>query len=343
MPATRAKTAPKSGAERSGSRRKAKEKAGTRRAESLPKAVSGSWVGRVPQLKPGTYADGLPFHDVKYICCKMMLRPNKFVSRDSLFTFTDVMEGPADEAGVELRTKGFRAAPLQIREVLFVDTHDFRLYNNSFILRRRIPYRDGFPVGDPEIVFKFRNADLQVAAETDVRPQIAGDHRVKFKCQALPLKERLGGIRLLYSHNVQFPRSAMGFGVGDLYALDKMIEVFPALARIRKQPGERVELVSETIIEEVLQDIGEIDFGDGLIATTSVALWRTRGEHRPLIGEFAFNIKFRDRKQLAQSSLRKAEEFFVALQFAAKDWISLTSTKTGAVYRLHGNPPKSHE
>ena len=50
--------------------------------------------------------------------------------------------------------------------------------------------RDGFPIGDPEIVFKFRHPDLQIAAETDVRPHILGEHRVKFKCQALPLKTR---------------------------------------------------------------------------------------------------------------------------------------------------------
>jgi hypothetical protein len=62
----------------------------------------------------------------------------------------------------------------RVREVLFVDTADFRLYNNAFILRRRIPYQDGFPVGEPEIVFKFRHPDIQKAAETDVRPQIQG-------------------------------------------------------------------------------------------------------------------------------------------------------------------------
>ena len=28
-----------------------------------------------------------------------------------------------------------------------------------FILRRRIPYQDGFPIGAPEIVFKFRHTD----------------------------------------------------------------------------------------------------------------------------------------------------------------------------------------
>jgi len=39
------------------------------------------------------------------------------------------------------------------------------------ILRRRILYADGFPIGDPEVVFKFRDPDLQRAAKADLRPQ----------------------------------------------------------------------------------------------------------------------------------------------------------------------------
>ena len=31
--------------------------------------VTPSWVGRVPQLKPGQYADGMPIHSPEYICC----------------------------------------------------------------------------------------------------------------------------------------------------------------------------------------------------------------------------------------------------------------------------------
>jgi hypothetical protein len=79
------------------------------------------------------------------------------------------MKKPAAANDVKSSTEEFREAPLQIREVLFMDTEDFRLYNNAFILRRRIPYEDGFPTGDPEIVFKFRHPDMQTAAETDVQ------------------------------------------------------------------------------------------------------------------------------------------------------------------------------
>ena len=306
-------------------------------------AVTPSWVGRVPQLKPGQYADGMPIHQVQYLCCKLILRPNKFTSRESFFDFGKVFREPAKQTRVKYSLAGFNAQPVKIREVLFIDTDDFRLYNNAFILRRRIPYKDGFPIGDPEIVFKFRHPDLQKCAETDVRPHILGDHRVKFKCQAMPLKEKLGGIRLLFSHNVQFLRSAIGIGHDTVRDMDQVIDLLPVLARVRKHPKEAIHLVSNTIIEEVLQDIGILDFGDGMTAKANVAIWRTRGEHRPLIGEFAYQFKFRDRNDLAKPALKRAEDFFVQLQYSAEDYIALNCTKTATVYRLLGNPPKSHE
>lgn len=305
--------------------------------------LTPSWVGRVPQLKPGVYADGMPIHSPEYICCKLILRPNKFHSRQSFFDFGKVFKEPAREHGVKYSLAGFETQPVKIREVVFVDTEDFRLYNNAFILRRRIPYQDGFPVGDPEIVFKFRHTDLQMAAETDVRPKILGDHRVKFKVQAMPLKEKLGGVRMLFSHNVQFLRSAIGMGKENVRDMDQLVDLLPVLNRIRKHPKEEIKLVSNTIVEEVLQDIGILDFGDGLGCKANVAIWRTRGEHRPLIGEFAYQFKFQDRNLVSKDALRRAEAFFISLQYSAEDYIALNCTKTATVYRLLGNPPKSHE
>ena len=295
----------------------------------------------VPEIKPGQYADGMPFDEVQYLECKIILRPNHFTSRKSFFDFAKVMRRPAKEAGVDFSVNGFADEPLQIREVLFLDTPDFRLYNHAFILRRRIPYRDGFPIGDPEIVFKFRHPDIQKAAEVDVRPNIRGDFTVKFKAEVLPLKDRLGGMRLLYSHNVQFGLSALEEGEHE--SLDTIVHMLPALRSIKRAPGEKVDLVGDTIVEEILQDIGILDFGAGISAVPNVALWRSRGGHRPLIGEFAFQIKFKHREDLNDQALRRGEAFFLALQDAAKDWIALGATKTGVVYRLKGNPPHAHE
>jgi len=252
-----------------------------------------------------------------------------------------VLKKPAARHDVSFSTEQFEDVPLQIREVLFMDTDDFRLYNNAFILRRRILYEDGFPAGEPEIVFKFRHPGIQTSAEVDVRPQILGDYKIKFKAEALPLKTGLGGIRLLFSHNVEFPMSHIQ--EENPTSMETLIRVFPALRMLKSYAEERVELVGETIVEEVLQDVGILDFGEGIAATANVALWRVRGDHRPLVGEFAFQIKFKRREELKQKALRRCEAFFLALQYAAKDWIALGATKTGVVYRLKGNPPHAHE
>jgi len=252
------------------------------------------------------------------------------------------MRRPAAETGVKFDTGEFVNAPLQIREVLFLDTPDFRFYNNAFILRRRIPYQDGFPVGDPEIVFKFRHPDIQKCAATDVRPDVPGDYRIKFKAEVLPLKDELGGLRMLYSHNVELSLSSVGHEE-DRTSLDALMRIFPPLAALKKSKGEKVEMVSDTIVEEVLQDIGTLDFGDDVTAKCNVALWRARGNHRPLVGEFGFQLKIGRDGKLNDRSMKRAEAFFLALQNEARDWIALGVTKTAVVYRLKGNPPKAHE
>ena len=323
-------------------RARAGAKVATKATVKTPPAEK-KWAGNLPSVKPGRYADGIPLHEIEYLACKLMLRPNQLTSRKSLFDFAKVMKEPAAKHDVVFSTDDYIDQPVKIREVLFMDTADFRLYKNAFILRRRIPYKDGFPCGEPEIVFKFRHQDLQTAAETDVRPQIQGGYTLKFKAQALPLKDRLGGIRMLYSHNVQFPRSNVR--ENDVTSMETIRRVLPALAHIPQRPGERIALVSDTMIEEVLQDIGTLDFGDGVVAKVNVSLWRTRGEHRPLIGEFAYQLKLQDlpKKEARLAAMQRMEEFFISLQFAAKAWIALDATKTGIVYRLKGSPPNAHE
>jgi hypothetical protein len=226
--------------------------------------------------------------------------------------------------------------------VMFLDSADFRLYNNAFILRRRVRFEDGFPADEPEVVFKFRHPDQQQAAEVDVRPNLPAEYRVKFKAEALPLKERLGGYRLLFSHNVQFPLSHAP-KEGDRMAMARLAEIFPALLPLKKRKTERVSLVNQTIVEEVLQDLGTLDFGKGVTADANVALWRTRGEHLPLVGEFAYQVKFKRRQDVHDKARERCAQFFIRLQQIGGEWIYLGATKTGMVYRLNGNPPQSHE
>jgi hypothetical protein len=290
--------------------------------------------------KPGQYSDGSPLDEVQYLECKLILKPDRFTAAKAFLDYGQLVAQAAKAFGV-----GFTDRPLTIkpafREVVFLDTADFRLYNQAFILRRRISYEDGFPVPDPEIVLKFRHPDRQLAAELDVRPQMSGKHRIKFKAEALPLKDQLGGYRLLYSHNVQFLLSQAP--ETDHTSMGNLARIFPVLAALDTAADERVELVNQTIVEEVLQDLGTLDFGKGVTAAANIAIWRERGTHHTLCGEFAFQAKFKRRDEVHEKAIERCRQFFIELQTAGRDWLSLGTTKTGLVYRLKGNPPQDHE
>ena len=120
-----------------------------------------------------------------------------------------------------------------------------------------------------------------------------------------------------------------------------LARVFPPLAALKTSDTDTVELVNQTIVEEVLQDLGELDFGKDVIANSNVAIWRERGTHHTLCGEFAFQAKFEHRDELHEKAIDRCRKFFVALQQSGRDWLSLGTTKTGLVYRLKGNPPQS--
>ena len=303
-------------------------------------AATHSEGDRPLEIKQGRYSDGSPLDEVQYLECKLILKPDRFTAAKVFLEYGDLVARTAKKFGIDFINRGLVLKPA-IREVLFLDAADFRLYNNSFILRRRLAYEDGFPSGEPEIVFKFRHTDLQMAAELDVRPNIAGNYRIKFKAEALPLKDQVGGYRMLFSHNVQFPLSQAP--EGDRTAMGTLAHVFPALDPLKTADTDRVELVNQTIVEEVLQDLGVLDFGKGVTAESNIAIWRERGTHHPMCGEFAFEAKFKRRDELHDKAMDRCRQFFIALQQSGRDWLSLGTTKTGLVYRLKGNPPQAHE
>jgi len=303
-------------------------------AASSTAAVGGAAIAN--------YADGQPFDQVSYLEAKLILKPDRFTSAESFREFGKIVEKTAKKVGVGfIEDPKARLRP-EVREIVFGDTPDFRLYNNAFILRRRISYVDGFPVGDPEIVFKFRHPDEQSATAMDVRPKIAGKYRIKFKAEVLPLKDRVGGYRILYSHNCQF-------GLSQVHRADRssgmsaLVRIFPALGTLKTSDDEKILLVNEGIVEELLLPLGQLDFSKGQVGKCDIGLWRTRGEHKSLVGEFAFQLKFPNRELVAGKAKKLAAEFYLALQQEVKKWLALGVTKTGMVYRLKGNPPQSHE
>jgi len=306
-----------------------------------PEAAATTAAATTASAAAATYADGQPLDRITYMEAKLILKPDRFTSVDSFRQFGKLVERTAKKVGVGFITDRETGLRPQVREIVFGDTPDFRLYNNAFILRRRISYVDGFPVGDPEIVFKFRHPDEATATVVDVRPKIAGKYRIKFKAEALPLKDSVGGYRLLYSHNVQFGLSQMH--EGDRASMATLTRTFPALAALKKDDEEKITLVNGGIVEELVLPLGQLDFGKGLVGKCDIGLWRTRGEHKALVGEFAFQLKFANKADIAQKQKELCAQFYVSLQRDVQDWLELGCTKTAMVYRLHGNAPQSHE
>ncbi|HZV76142.1 MAG TPA: hypothetical protein VFF63_00125 [Candidatus Babeliales bacterium] len=289
-----------------------------------------------------TYADGNPHDRVQFFDAKLILKPDFFATVRGFKIFSDlVAEAAGKVKGVTYKPRDLSKERPRIREVMFVDTADFRLYNNSFILRRRTEYQDGFPVSDPEVVFKFRNPDMEKAAAVDVRPNIAGPYRVKFKSEALPLKEGPGGFRLLFSHNCIFPISSVH--AADRTNLRVIAQGLPALAGLIGTGEERVSLVNSTLVEEVLMDMGPLDFGKGMVTKTNISLWRSLGDHHVMCGEYAYQARFDRREDVDAIAKQRVEELFIKLQLVADGWLMLGTTKTGLVYQLKGNPPQGHE
>jgi hypothetical protein len=170
------------------SKRKEKDKKGT-------VTVNGSKSKAAAPARMTAYADDQPLDKITYLEAKLILKPDRFTSVQSFRDFGKIVKKTAKNVGVGFSPDPNADQRPEIREITFGDTPDFRLYNNGFILRRRISYVDGFPVGDPEIVFKFRHPDEQKATQMDMRPKIAGAYRIKFKAEALPLKDEIGGYR----------------------------------------------------------------------------------------------------------------------------------------------------
>ena len=112
---------------------------------------------RASDLKPGQYVDGSPLDDVQYLECKLILKTDEFTSPKGFRKYAKLVARAAEECGVNFDTSTADGARPAIREVMFLDTEDFRLYNNAYILRRRVRFEDGFPAEEPEVAFALQS------------------------------------------------------------------------------------------------------------------------------------------------------------------------------------------
>ncbi|PNG27772.1 hypothetical protein [Methylocella silvestris] len=268
--------------------------------------------------------------DIHYREYKILLRPERFFNPTQFEIYWQKLCAVADlhKVGVATNKDAFHR---HVREVLFYDTETCDLYRNAFILRKRTFYTDGWPDPDHELTFKFRHADMKTAAEVDVTPYMEANAVIKFKEEVLPLKDQIGGMRSLYSHNCVLMTPALEMNQG----LEHIAAVFPCIGRLTAASGSaKVSLVNNLPVQEVQVNVGSFDFGHGLEAKATIAIWRNRATETSLIGEFAFQVKFDSYDALHIKAKARSEDFFKDAQLRAPDWVALGATKTAVVYGL---------
>jgi hypothetical protein len=282
-------------------------------------------------------SDGHPSDTVHYREYKLILRPDRFTSPEGLHAFCKLVRSEAKKEGVEVAHTQPAGENL-LREIVFYDTPTFDLYERAFILRQRAQHRDGWPVGDSELTLKFRHPELDAAAAIDVRPATEHAYRIKFKEEVLPPTGRAGGMRSLYSHNVvlTLPPENLQKDV------ERAARVFPTLHDLLAR-AKALEVVQRARITEVLDEVGVLDFGHGLTAKATVALWRTGVVGPSLVGELAYQCKFERDEDVHVKARKRADALYTRLQNAARDWLALGVTKTRVVYGLGKTAPRHHE
>ncbi|QRG05611.1 hypothetical protein EZH22_21500 [Xanthobacter dioxanivorans] len=267
--------------------------------------------------------------DIHYREYKILLRPEQFYAPKRFEDYWSELKSIAKKMGVGVKTND-DAFTRMVREVLFYDTPEFDLYNNSFILRKRTFYDNGWPRPEHELAVKFRSPDRERCATMDMAPRIVGAVEVKFKEEILPLKDKLGEMRSLYSHNciIISPGVVLNQGIKDIAS------VFPAMACLDVDNDSQIDLVNNMAVEEIQVDPGHFDFGHGYEAKATIAIWRNRASETSLVGEFAFQAKFQHYDDIHDKAKKLSEDFFCAAQTLAPEWVQLGTTKTAMVYGI---------
>lgn len=302
-------------------------------ASSAPPAATPA----ASSLPPASSADR-DLSKVRYAEFKVLLRPDKLRRIAQAYELWQHLRSAVEQAGVRYIPLAGEPSVKQ-RDILFYDTPDFRLYENHFILRRRTHFLDGWTTSHDELTFKFRHPEEEKARAIDMHLGLVKNARIKFKREILPLQDRVGGVRHIYTRNCVLAMPALSEG----FDLDEAAEFFPALKSISTGDHAQFSLVNRVTVSETLTEFGVFDFGKGLEGTASLALWRDTGNSAAIVSELGWQLKFDDLDEEIERRLAPVEDFFKLLQHTIGPWLFLGTTKTNLVYRREGHEVKNSE
>jgi len=218
------------------------------------------------------------------------------------------------------------------RDIVFLDTPEFDLYRNGYMLRVRRPYVGAKPAKTYELTLKLRGPDIGRTSQADMNPDPAYAGRVKFKEEILLVSSELGGMRSIFSHTCQL--GEQGEPIGTTFG--DFTRIFPALAALGPKPTTPIAPASPVPVQEVLFDLGVFGFRGAKTAKVNMAVWRDPHTEKIMIGEFAYETHFKHYGRLNPIPKLRSERLYRLLQRETGSWVELGTTKTAMYYALSG-------
>ena len=262
---------------------------------------------------------------------KLLLKPERFPTRQALLEFNKFLETKAAKLGV--RYEPFDPIDSQLRIVQFYDTSDQTLRRNNLIFRIRQLRQGGWPDESWEVTFKLRGPKLEEAADFDSTSTFPKLQKLKFK-EELLRGDTLGTMKSIYSNNCILESPQLNVEL----PLEKLAEAFPHLKSLDLDFNQTMSIVNGAKIFEIEAKLGNLIFGKRTIATATLAVWARPVPDRfePLVAEFGWSYHPADEEKPGKGD-KAADEFFKNLQVPLGEWLTTGTTKTALIYGDEGN------
>lgn len=262
---------------------------------------------------------------------KLLLKPEKFPKRRAVLEFNELLKKTADKLGVHYEP--VEALDSQLRIVQFYDTVSEELRKNKLIFRIRQVRQSGWPDESWELTFKCRTPDYEKAAAFNTDTTMAKLQKKKFK-EELIRGDSPGTMVSIFSNNVIVEYPEIEFEV----PLSRLANALPHLKTVGIDLNQTMSIVKGVKVFELQSTLGNLDFGHGVTAHTSLAVWARPIPDRfePLVAEFGFSTHVLGKDEKEEKGQKAADEFFKALQGPLHDYLYAGTTKTALIYGDEG-------
>jgi len=258
---------------------------------------------------------------------KLLLKPEKFPSRRAVLEFNELLKRTADNLGVHYEP--VESLDSQLRVVQFYDTVSEELRKNKLIFRIRQIRASGWPDESWELTFKCRTPDYDKAAAFDTNTTMTKLQKKKFK-EELIRGDSPGTMTSIFSNNVivEYPEIEVEMPIS------RLANALPHLRTIGLDLNQTMSIVKGVKVFELQSTLGSLNFGHGVTAHATLAVWSRPIPDRfePMIAEFGFSTHVLGKDDKEEKGQQAADEFFKALQGPLHDYLSGGTTKTALIY-----------